>query len=241
MTTIEARIDARTEMAGGNGSFLGSSFSKKGQDPLFVKTKKQKDLRSVAVAAGLSVALMGAASEPAAAPVEKLDQGLMEAMKTGSQPFPTRYAALGPVVDQAFNLPQILKTIVGLRWSTIPADQQKQLLEVFRAYTVANYAANFNSDSGDIIRVLPETRSVVADKVIETEIVPKSGDPIRMDYVMRQGDHGWQAVDVLETGTISQAAVQRSDFRSLLTSGAQPLIDSLKAKIDKLSGGTIHP
>jgi len=82
---------------------------------------------------------------------------------------------------------------------------------------------------------------VGSDKVVETEIVPKTGDPIRMDYVMRQGVSGWQAVDVLETGTISQVAVQRSDFRSLLEGGADKLIDSLRAKVDKLSGGTIHP
>jgi phospholipid transport system substrate-binding protein len=58
---------------------------------------------------------------------------------------------------------------------------------------------------------------------------------------MRQGPGGWQAVDVLETGTISQVAVQRSDFRSLLEGGADKLIASLKAKVDKLSGGTVHP
>jgi phospholipid transport system substrate-binding protein len=224
-----------------NKSFF-ASFSLEKEDSSFSEEKEAKRLLFPgAVASGFAIVLMAATAEPAAAPIEKLDQGLMDAMKTGSQPFPARYAALGPVVDQAFNLPQILKTIVGLRWATIPADQQSQLLGVFRAYTVANYVANFNSDSGDIIKLLPETRSIGADKVIETEIVPKVGDPTRMDYVMRQGPSGWQAVDVLETGTISQAAVQRSDFRSLLANGAQPLIDSLKAKVDKLSGGTVHP
>jgi phospholipid transport system substrate-binding protein len=222
-------------------SLFGSFSSEKEDSVLFLKKKNQKDFISCAALAGMAVLLMGATAEPAAAPVEKLDQGLMDAMKNGGQPFPARYAALGPVVDQAFNLPQILKTIVGLRWSSIPADQQTELLGVFRAYTVANYTANFNTDSGDTIKLLPETRSIGADKVIETEIVPKSGDPIRMDYVMREGPAGWQAVDVLETGTISQVAVQRSDFRSLLANGAQPLIDSLKAKVDKLSGGTVHP
>jgi phospholipid transport system substrate-binding protein len=175
------------------------------------------------------------------APIAALDAALQTAMKTGSQPFPSRYQALAPAVDAAFNLQQILQSSVGLRWSSIPADQQKSLLTVFRAYTIANYAANFDSDSGDKIRILPETRDVGSDKVVETEIVPTSGDPTRLDYVMRQGPAGWQAVDVLETGTISQVAVQRSDFRGLLTDGAQKLIDSLNAKVDKLSGGTVHP
>jgi len=186
--------------------------------------------------------LLGAAqAQGQSAPVATLDQALLTAMKNGSAPFPSRYQALAPAIDQAFNLQQILKTIVGLRWSSIPPDQQTKLLSVFRAYTIANYAANFDSDSGDQIRILPETRSVGADRVVETEIVPTSGDPTRIDYVMRQFPAGWQAVDVLEEGTISQAAVQRSDFRSLLSDGAGKLIEKLQSKVDTLSGGTIKP
>jgi phospholipid transport system substrate-binding protein len=175
------------------------------------------------------------------APVAALDQGLMTAEKTSSQAFPARYAALAPLVDRVFNLPQILQTIVGLKWASVsPADQQR-LLAVFRAYTICNYVANFNSDSGDQIRVLPETRSVGADRVVETEIVPVKGDAVRIDYVMRQGSAGWQAVDVLEEKSISQVAVQRSDFRALMAQGAGALIASLTAKVDTLSGSTIKP
>ncbi len=197
----------------------------------------------------LAAAAMSLAAGPAlaqgstpSAPIATLDSALLVALKTGSQPFPARYAALAPAVDQAFNLPQILQTVVGLRWASIPADQQKTLLATFRAYTISNYVSNFNSGSGDQIKLLPETRTIGADRVVETEIVPTTGDSTRLDYVMRQGTGGWQAVDVLEQSTISQVAVQRSDFRSLLSAGgAQKLTASLQAKIDTMSGGTIKP
>ena len=193
---------------------------------------------AIALAAGSALAQ---GSTPSA-PIATLDSALLVALKTGSQPFPARYAALAPAVDQAFNLPQILQTVVGLRWASIPADQQKTLLATFRAYTISNYVSNFNSGSGDQIKLLPETRTIGADRVVETEIVPTTGDSTRLDYVMRQGTGGWQAVDVLEQGTISQVAVQRSDFRSLLSAGgAQKLTASLQAKIDTMSGGTIKP
>jgi phospholipid transport system substrate-binding protein len=176
------------------------------------------------------------------APIAALNDGLATAEKTGAHPFPERYNALAPVVDHAFNLSQILQTIVGLRWSQIPADQKTSLLAAFRAFTISSYAANFNSDSGDTFRILPETRAVGTDQVVETEIVPKQGDPTRIDYVMRQGSAGWQAVDVLEQGTISQAAVQRSDFRALLNDGGAPkLTESLNQKVATMSGGTLKP
>ncbi len=179
------------------------------------------------------------------APIKALNASLVAAMKTGSTPFASRYQALAPAVDEAFNLPQILQTVVGLRWAAIPPAGQAKLLATFRAYTVASYASNFDKDSGDRIDLLPETRSVGADRVVETQIVPRTGEPTRIDYVMRQfsrnGSPGWQAVDVLEQGTISQAAVQRSDFRSLLTGGPDKLVASLQQKIDAMSGGTIKP
>ena len=181
------------------------------------------------------------AAETLTAPIDQLDAGLMTAMKNGSTPFQQRYAALAPIVDSTFNLQQILQTTIGLKWASIPADKQKELLAAFRAFTIASYVSNFDSDSGTTFRILPETRAVGADKVVESEIVPKDGDPTRMDYVMRQSPTGWQAIDILEEGTISQAAVQRSDFRSLLADGPDKLIGSLTAKVDKMSGGTIKP
>ena len=184
--------------------------------------------------------------DPPSAPIVLLNQGLANLEKISAQPYAQRYAAMAPIVDRAFDLPAILKTIVGLRWGGIPAAQQQKLLGVFRAFTICTYVSNFDSDSGDVFRLLPETRSVGTGSVVETEIVPKSGDPIRMDYVMHPATAAglavWQASDVLETGTISQAAVQRSDFRALLKSDdASALIDSLTKKVATLSGGAITP
>jgi phospholipid transport system substrate-binding protein len=199
-------------------------------------------LTALALVIAATPSLVFAQAAAPDAPVAALNAGLQSLEKNSAQPFATRYAAMAPVIDQAFDLPQILKTIVGLRWAGIPVPQQQALLGVFRAFTICNYVANFDSDSGDVFRILTETRSVGADKVVETEIVPKSGDPTRIDYVMHQVAAGWRATDVLEQGTISQAAVQRSDFRSLLAGGdAGKLIDSLKAKVATLSGGSITP
>ncbi len=201
-------------------------------------------MRSVIAAAALLSLSSGAFAQGAeqSAPIKTLDAALVTALKSGSQPFAVRYAGLAPAVDQAFNLPQILKTVVGLRWSGIPADQQGKLLATFRAYTIASYADNFKDGSDTRIDILPETRLIGQDHVVETQIVPKTGDSTRLDYVMRQGPAGWQAVDVLEQASISQVAVQRSDFRSLLSGGsADKLIASLQAKVDTMSGGTIKP
>ena len=192
--------------------------------------------------AGLLAPLQAWASDPAAAaPIASLNRAIMAAMKAGkATPFLQRYNLLAPAVDGAFDLPGILQSSIGPRFMGLPPDQQAKLLDVFRKFTIASYASNFDSDGGETLSVLPEQRSVGADLVVGTQIVPAAGDPVRIDYVMHKGAKGWQATDVLLNGSISQNAVKRSDFRSLVTSNsAQPLIDSLQRKVGELSGGAL--
>ena len=182
-----------------------------------------------------------AADPEAAAPITALNRGLIAGMRAGkATPFAQRFATLAPLVEGAFDIPGILQASVGPRWAALPAAQQTQLLDVFRRYTIANYVANFDTFDGEKLELLTESRNVGADQVVASQIVPSSGTPTRIDYVMRRTPAGWRAVDVLLNGSISRVAVQRSDFRSLLVSGdAGPLIQSLQRKITDLSGGAL--
>lgn len=182
-----------------------------------------------------------AADPAAAAPIETLNQALLGAMKAGkATPFMQRFNLIAPAVDGAFDVSGVLTASVGPRLATIPAPQQAALLAVFRKFTIASYASSFDSFGGERLTLLPDQRSVGADVVVATQIAPAQGTPTRIDYVMRRGAQGWRAVDVLLDGSISQNAVKRSDFRSLVSaSSAQPLIDSLQRKVAELSGGTV--
>ena len=192
----------------------------------------------------LAPGLARAAGDPALLPVASLDVALGQAEKTPD--FAKRYALLAPVVDGTFDLAQILRSSVGLKWDEFSDADKAALSKVFRAFTICNYAANFGADSGDKFVTLPDVRIIhvtsVENHVVDTEIVPKEGDPVKISYVMRLGDAGWRAVDVLQQGVISQAAVQRSDFRALLEAGgAAKLVESLTAKVRELSGGAVTP
>lgn len=182
-----------------------------------------------------------AADAEAAAPIVALNRGVLAAMKAGkASPFMTRYAALAPAIDAAFDLPGILQTSIGPRFAGLPEAERVKLGDLFRKFTVASYVANFDEFSGERLEVLPDQRAVGSDIVVPTQIVPSRGDAVRIDYVMRRMPQGWRAVDVLLNGSISQNAVKRSDFRNLVTTAsAQPLIDSLQRKVAELSGNTL--
>ena len=196
----------------------------------------------LALAGGLAArgarAATGAAAEGPAAPVAELDDALLHIMRLGrGAAFAERAAVLRPVVEKAFDLPEILRVSVGPSWASIAPGEQAKLLDVFVRYTVASYVANFDSYNGQRFDIAPQTRTVGRDQVVETNLVPTAGDATRIDYVMRRGAAGWKAVDVLVDGSISRVAVQRSDFRSLLRGGPEKLIASLERKVANLQSG----
>ncbi len=197
--------------------------------------------RRALLALVVGVIARGAAAQEGgpAAPIAALNDALLQIMRAGRvSPFAERARTLTPVIEHTFDLNQILATSVGPRWPSIPPGQQARLLDVFTRYIVASYVANFDSYDGQRLEILPQTRASGAEQVVSTEILPKTGDPRRIDYVMRQVNGGWRATDVLLDGTISRVALQRSDFRSLIAAGDPgPLITSLQAKTTKLEAG----
>jgi phospholipid transport system substrate-binding protein len=201
----------------------------------------RRGLIAATAAIFVGAALPARATDEAAviAPVQQLIDGLLQAMKAGpATPFTKRFDILAPVIERSFDLSAILRKSVGALWAALPVDQQTMLTEAFRRYTIATYVNSFDRFDGQKFVITPSTRQVGTEQVVQTRIVPRSGDSHELDYVMREGGSGWRAVDILAEGSISRVAVQRSDFRRLLTRGGpQVLMDSLRAKSSDLSDG----
>jgi phospholipid transport system substrate-binding protein len=195
----------------------------------------------IAAAAPNRHALADTAPSGAISTIQRFNRALLAAMKAGGQTgFSRRFDALAPEVDQAFDLPAVLSVSVGPGWANFSPDQQNRLLVAFRRYTVASYVANFDGYAGQDFIVSPDTRSLGADRVVvQSRIVKTGGDATELDYVMKQTPLGWKVVDVLAGGSISRVAVQRSDFRRILSKGSDALLASLQRKASNLSGGAL--
>jgi phospholipid transport system substrate-binding protein len=204
---------------------------------------RRRWLQAATASLAAAIAAPPAWADPAAVqPIRTLCDGLLQIMHAGTgTPFPKRFDMLAPVADQVFDLEVILQVSVGLGWSSLPQAQQSTLLTSFRRYTIANYVNSFDNFNGQHFDVQPDTKPLPnGEQLAQTRIVSSSGESHELDYVMRQVGGGWKAVDVLADGSISRVAVQRSDFRRLLSSGgATALIDSLNRKISDLSGGAL--
>ena len=72
--------------------------------------------------------------------------------------------------------------------------------------------------------------------LITTEIVKSNGEPVRLNYLMRQNGGLWRIADVYLNGTISELATRRSEFGSILRAqGIDGLIAMLNTKADILA------
>ena len=145
-----------------------------------------------------------------------------------------RYARLAPVVNSAFDVPSMTRLAIGPSWASLTPAQQQQVMAAFAHYVAATYADQFDSYNGEQLQVTGE-RPYGSDIMAQTKIVKSNGEATRLDYLMRQEQGGWRISDVFLDGTISQLAVHRSEFHSILQrEGVDGLVMALNRKVDLL-------
>jgi phospholipid transport system substrate-binding protein len=204
--------------------------------------RKMSDRRLGRAARRLATALVGlaavaassASSLAAAAPQETIRNFysvLLGAMKNG----PTlgirgRYDQIAPAIEQKFDLSYMLQKTVGLAWRTLPDEQKKQAWVAFARYMTATYADRFHSYSGEKFEVTGQ-QSTPYGTIVESRIVKSNGEPVSINYLMRQNGDEWQVGDIYLTGAISQLATLHSQFASVVErEGIRGLITLLNNK-----------
>jgi phospholipid transport system substrate-binding protein len=225
------------------GHFLGSEMMEQNNFAMGRRALLRLAINASVVAVPWqSVRAQTAAATEPTAPIRRFNEALLAAMQSGrTTTFSQRFATLTPVIEQTFDLDSVLAVSVGPGWAEMPETQKAPLRATFIRYTVASYAANFDTYAGQTFQLSPTVRMVGDGRVIvQTRLVSADGSAMPLNYLMRNGQSGWKAVDVLADGSISRVAVQRSDFRDLLRNGGVPaLITALRQKVVTLSGGML--
>jgi phospholipid transport system substrate-binding protein len=164
---------------------------------------------------------------------------LLETMKEAKRlGIEGRYKKLAPVITATFDLPAMTRIAVGPTWPSLTPEQQAALTSAFSRMTIATYAARFDGYDGERFEVDPAPVERGADRIVNTRLIQKTGEPVVLNYLMRSSGGEWKIVDVYLSGTISELATRRSEFTAILKSGGpDALIKTLRARIDKLSAG----
>ena len=191
--------------------------------------------RALALAAGLLIT--PAHAEPTPQNVVKSFYDVLLGVMRDAKAlgFSGRYDRLKPAIEEAYNLPLMSRLTVGPQWQSMTPEEQAKLGVAFSQFTVATYANRFDDYSGEKFEVLPETAPSNGGVIVQTRLIKSNGEPVTLNYLMRQAGGKWQIIDVFLSGTISELATRRSEFTSILRrDGPQGLLQVLDKRVADL-------
>jgi phospholipid transport system substrate-binding protein len=208
--------------------------------PIVSKTPVWK---AVALGAGIGLAMLSYPVQSAPVSggdtVQRLYDALLSTMKNGRTLGQSgRFTQLEPVIRRTFDIPSMTRLSVGPSWATLTEAQRQQVTESFGRYISAIYADRFDSYAGQKLRVTSE-QPAAAGVMVRSQIVKADGEPVNVDYMMRQTGDSWLISDIYLDGAISELATRRSEFAAILKSqGIDGLIAALNRKADILTATT---
>ncbi len=197
----------------------------------------------LAVLGAAGLAATAPAAEPEGdptAPVERLHAGLDQAMRRADElGFEGRFALLDPILTGAYDLDWMAAKSLGRHWKKLSMEERARWAALFRQLTVSTYADRFDGFSGERFETLSVKPSVQDTLLVHTRIVLTEDDPVALDYRVRARENGFRIIDVYLEGTVSELALRRSDYSSLVKrEGFDSLVDAIEEKIGEAQRGT---
>lgn len=182
-----------------------------------------------------------AADSGATAAVESLHATLLGAMKDAAQlGYQGRYAKIAPAVEANFDLDFMAKFVLGPDGKDLSAADQSRWRDAFERITVATYAGRFTGWNGEKFETLGEEPAAQDTVFVKTVLDRPDADNVSLTYRLRKTDGGWKIVDIYNKGTVSELALRRSDYSSVLKrDGFDKLLQTVDAKIADYASGKI--
>jgi phospholipid transport system substrate-binding protein len=195
------------------------------------------------LASALALASTGRADQAGpTAVVQRLNDALLATLKDGeSLGYRGRFERLQPVMSETFDLRLMAEKSLGRHWQDLRPAERARWRDLFAEFTVANYAANFDRFTGQQFENLGEEPSVNDTVFVKTKVISPGADDVVLRYRVQKTDGRWRIVDVFLKGTVSELALRRSDYSSLLErEGFDALTKAMRGKIDDLAAGRVQ-
>jgi len=199
--------------------------------------------KALAFAAGLGLSMLSypvhAAPSSGGNTVQGLYDALLSTMKNGRTLGQSgRFTQLEPVIRRSFDIASMTRLAVGPSWASLTEAQHQQVTESFERYIAAIYADRFDNYAGQRLEVTGE-QPAPSGIMVKSQIIKASGEPVKVDYMMRRNGEGWLISDIYLDGAISEVATRRSEFSAILKQeGIDGLIAALNRKADILTATT---
>ena len=190
----------------------------------------------VALGLGLQSGPLGATGESPRAVAERLDAAMLEAMQNAEGlGYQGRYELLAPVLEAAFDFPFMARVSIGRYWRKMDEAQRATLVD---AFTRLSIATRFNGYGCEIFKIIGEEEQPRGAILVVNHLVKTDGEPVAINFLMRENEGRWRVVDVFLEAKDSELAIKRAEYTAVYQrDGFDGLIAMLEAKIADFAAG----
>jgi len=151
-----------------------------------------------------------------------------------------RRAAVKDLADEAFDVRETARRVLGQHWQRRTGAQQEEFVRVFREFLERTYLSRIDLYRGEQVRYVSE-RLDGEGAAVRAMIVTRLGIEIPVESrLVRRGDR-WQIYDVL-IENLSLVGSYRSQFDRVIRAGSyEELVDRLKAHVELLPETKVRP
>lgn len=199
-------------------------------------------LRAICLLAVLIVvpAVAEPAKTQATIAIDGLHGELLDVMKNATAlGYSGREQKLRVTIPNYFDVETMAKqSLGGQQWKAASPEAQRRYLDTFERFMVANYAGRFDGFSGQSFETLGEVSGPRDTIIVKSRLIDPTDKNIDLNYRMHQTGGAWKVIDVYLDGSVSELALRRSEFVSIVKrQNLDALLVALDAKIAKLAAG----
>ena len=119
------------------------------------------------------------------------------------------------LMAERFDLPLISRYVLGSNWRRATPEQRNEYSTLFEEFLVSTYASRLGEYGGESLEVNSARREGKKDTIVSTTIGSGGGPLVKVDWRVREMEHGYKVVDVIIEG-ISMVITQRDEFASVI-------------------------
>ncbi len=192
-------------------------------------------------------AVAKADTDAAVATVRELADGIWALLARTDLDEPARLDRLLALFESKTDVNLLARLVLGRYWRELPDDQKPTYVRLFRDVVLRRLAERLNRYAGETqgemdehFRIRESIPAGKRDVLVRSEVVPKSGKPIAVDWRLRARDGEPKIIDVIIEG-VSLLVSQRSEFAAVIEKqGLDGLLADLAARAKQDTSQAAH-
>ncbi len=181
----------------------------------------------------------GSHEDGAARFIEKLADRAITSLADDAVSRNTRKDRFRALLNDGFAIKLIGRWVLGRYWKKATEAEKAEYLKLFEEMLVTSYFERFTLYAGVKVAIIKTLAAGKLDAVVYSTITrPKGGDPLRVDWRVRNRGGTFKIVDIMVEG-ISMGQAQRSEFSSVIRQHdgeVEGLLEELRKRLKILRG-----